>query len=62
VGIDDNTLVIKRIHVHYHLKLKPSDRETAVRVHEFHKEHCPLAKTIGNCVDITTSLEMMDID
>jgi len=62
VGIKDNTLVIKRIHVQYHLKLKQSDRETAEHVHKFHQEHCPLAKTIGNCVDITTSLDMVDID
>jgi uncharacterized OsmC-like protein len=52
--------VVKRIHVTYHLQLAPEDRETAMRVHGFHKEHCPVARTIGNCVDITTSLDMED--
>ncbi len=59
--MDGGTLVIKKIQVQYHLKLAPADRETAERVHGFHKEHCPVARTIGNCVEITTSLEMIDI-
>ena len=53
--------MIKRIHVLYHLKLDPPDRETAERVHGFHKEHCPVARTIGNCVEITTALAMEDL-
>jgi uncharacterized OsmC-like protein len=52
--------VVKRIHVTYHLKLDPGERETAVRVHGFHKERCPVARTIGACVDITTSLALED--
>jgi uncharacterized OsmC-like protein len=54
-------LVIKRIHVTYYLKLRAEDRETAERVHGFHRDHCPVARTIGGCVDITTSLEMTDL-
>ena len=57
---ENNVLVVKRIHVTYHLKLNPADRETAERVHGFHQEHCPVARTIGNCVDISTSLEIED--
>ncbi len=52
--------MVKRIHVTYHLKLDPGERETAVRVHGFHKERCPVARTIDACVDITTSLDMED--
>ena len=51
-------LVIKRIHVRYHLKLRPDQRETAERVLGFHADYCPTARTIRDCVDITTSLEM----
>ncbi len=54
-------LVIKRIHVTYHLKIAPENRETAERVHGFHADYCPVARTINGCVDITTSLEMVDI-
>jgi len=54
-------LVIKRIHVTYHLKLKPDQRETAERVHGFHAEKCPVARTIKGCVDISTELVMEDL-
>jgi len=58
---DGNVLVIKRIHVTYHLKLKADQRETAERVLGFHAEKCPVARTIQGCVDITTELDMEDI-
>jgi uncharacterized OsmC-like protein len=53
--------VIKRIHVTYHLKLKPEQRETAERVLGFHADNCPVARTIKGCVDITTDLNMEDL-
>ena len=58
---DGKVLVIRRIHVTYHLKLKPDQRETAERVHGFHKDFCPVARSIGGCIAITTALEMEDI-
>lgn len=58
---DGNVLVIKRIHVAYHLKLKPEQRETAERVLGFHADNCPVARTIKGCVDITTALKMEEI-
>ncbi|CAB1075030.1 hypothetical protein D1AOALGA4SA_2850 [Olavius algarvensis Delta 1 endosymbiont] len=54
-------LVIKRIHVTYHLKLKPEQREAAERAHGFHADKCPVAQTIKGCVDITTELNMEDL-
>ncbi len=57
---DGKVLVIRRIHVTYTLKIDPEHRETALRVHGFHADFCPVAKTIGGCVDITTSLQMVD--
>ncbi len=53
-------LVIRRIHVAYHLKIAPELRETAQRVHGVHSNACPLARTLRACVQITTSLEMED--
>jgi uncharacterized OsmC-like protein len=53
-------LVVKRIHVTYYLRIDPANRETAERVHGFHADYCPVARTIRNCVDISTSLEMTD--
>ena len=58
---DGNVLVIKRIHVTYHLKVKPDQRETAEKVHGFHADKCPVARTIKGCVDITTELQMEDV-
>jgi uncharacterized OsmC-like protein len=58
---DGNVLVIKRIHVTYHLKLKPDQRETAERVLDFHADKCPVARTLKGCVDISTELNMEDI-
>jgi organic hydroperoxide reductase OsmC/OhrA len=58
---DGNVLVIRRIHVTYHLKVPPEQRETAERVHGFHARYCPVARTIEGCVEISTSLEMEDV-
>ena len=51
-------LVIRRIHVRYRLKIDPAKREIAERVLGFHADFCPVARTIGGCVAITTSLDM----
>ena len=53
--------MVKRIHVKYLLKLEAAQRETAERVLGFHADHCAVALTICDCVDITTSLEMEDL-
>ncbi len=53
--------MIKRIHVVYHLKLKPEQRETAEKVLGFHADFCPVARTIEGCIDITTELQMEDV-
>lgn len=58
---EDKVLVLKRIHVRYRLFLEPHQRETAERVHGFHADFCPVYRSIGGSIDITTSLEMEDI-
>lgn len=55
-------MVLRRIHVTYHLKVVPDQRETAERVHGFHADYCPVAKTIGGCVKISTSLKFEEIN
>lgn len=57
---EGGVLIIRRIHVTYHLKTDQESREIAERVHSFHAKDCPLARTIGKCVAISTSLEMED--
>jgi uncharacterized OsmC-like protein len=46
------------VHVTYHLKAGPGDRETVERVHGFHAGRCPVAQSIAGCVEVTTSMEM----
>ncbi len=58
IETDDGVLVIRRIHVRYSLVLDPAKREAAERAHELHASRCPVARSIGGCIDITTSLEM----
>lgn len=54
-------LVIKRIHVTYHLKLAEENRETAVRAHGLHADYCPVARSIRDSIEITTELNMEDL-
>jgi uncharacterized OsmC-like protein len=58
---DGRVLVVKRIHVDYHLKLAPENREAAIRAHELHADSCPIARTLRDCVQITTRLHMKDV-
>jgi len=54
-------LVVKSIHVTYRLKIHPEQRGVAERVLGFHADFCPVARTIRDCVKISTSLEMDDL-
>jgi len=60
VELDGRVLVIRRIHVTYHLRLDPAKRETAERVLGLHIDSCPVARTLRGCVGISTSLEIED--
>lgn len=45
-----------RIRVDYHLKTAAGNRDTAEHVHGFHAQFCPMARTLADCVEITTRL------
>lgn len=47
-------LVVKRIHVVYHLEADENDRETIARVHDVHANHCPVARSIRDAIGVTT--------
>ncbi len=55
-------MVIRRIHVTYHLVMAADSdlKEKAERAHEIHADFCPVARTIRDCVEITTSLELVE--
>jgi uncharacterized OsmC-like protein len=57
IYVVDKVLVIKRIRVSYTLTGCPDDkREAAERSHAFHASRCPVAKSIGGSIEITTEL------
>ena len=56
--LEDKVLVIRRIRVRYRLSGCPVDkREAAERAHGFHAGRCPVARSIGGAIEITTQLE-----
>ena len=56
VELDDNVLVIRRIHVVLRLSAEEAHRETARRVHGFFAERCPVYRTLKPAIEITTEL------
>jgi organic hydroperoxide reductase OsmC/OhrA len=57
IGKEGKVLVIRRIAVRYHLAVDPEHHDLAARVHEMHAEFCPVARTIRDCVEISTELD-----
>lgn len=58
---DDGVLVIRRIHAAYRLTVgAETDREMIERVHGFHADKCPVARSIGGSIDITTDVEIVE--
>lgn len=61
IEFDDGVLVIKRIHVTYHLPLDAdADRKSVERAFSHHMPRCPVYRSIRAAIEITTSLEMLD--
>ncbi len=53
-------LVIKRITVHFQLRVPADAHDTVERVKEVYAGSCPVARSIGGCVKISTELELVD--
>lgn len=58
---DGKVPVIRRIHATYQLKLKPEQQESAQKVHGFHADFCPVARSIKGSIDISTELKMESV-
>ncbi len=56
--LEGKVLVIRRLHVVYHLKAAAEARETIERVHAVHKESCPVYRSIGGSIAMTTELRL----
>ena len=55
---EDGVLVIRRIHVTYHLKAEEEHRGTVERVHDFHADKCPVYRSVHSSIDISTELSL----
>jgi uncharacterized OsmC-like protein len=56
--LEGKVLVVRRLRVTYRLVAEEAQRATVERVLGFHADRCPVARTIGGCVAITTSLDL----
>ena len=59
VELEGKVLVIKRIHAHYRLEVDGADKDAIDRVHGFHADKCPVARSINKAIDVTTSYELV---
>jgi uncharacterized OsmC-like protein len=59
VEVDDGVLVVKRIHVTYHLTVDSGDDKGKVdRAFRFHPSRCPVYRSIHPQIAVSTSLEL----
>jgi uncharacterized OsmC-like protein len=62
---EDGVIVLRRVHVKYVLRADPEvladrDKRAAIdRANGLHVRKCPVARSIGGSVDITTELELV---
>jgi uncharacterized OsmC-like protein len=56
VELEDNVLVIRRIHVRMKLKASEGERETAMRVHGVFADRCPVYRSLKSAIEITSEL------
>lgn len=58
----DDVLVLRRIHVVYHLEVADEKRAVVERVHAMHHEHCPVYRSIEAAIDMTTELDLSPVE
>lgn len=59
IELENQVLVIKRIHVVYSLSATGGDPQTIERVHAVHKDGCPVYRSIHRAIDISTELRLI---
>jgi uncharacterized OsmC-like protein len=63
IELEDKVLVIRRIRVSYELRIAADvDRAAISRAHDAHQPRCPVARSIGGCIDIATELHLVEDD
>ncbi len=59
--LDGKVLVIRRIHTSLTLRgvTEPEHKDTIERVHGFFADYCPVARSIKDSIEITTSYALV---
>jgi uncharacterized OsmC-like protein len=55
---DDGVLVIRRIHVTYHLTAPRDANEVVQRAFEVHPPSCPVYRTLSGSIEISMELDL----
>ena len=59
IGKDGKVLIIRKVDVTYRIKAAEEHRETIERVHGFHADFCPVARSIAGCIEIETRFDLV---
>ena len=62
VELEGSVLVIKRIHVAYHLATPAEDSEKVDRAYAIHAENCPVYRSISAAITITTEIDWHSLE
>jgi uncharacterized OsmC-like protein len=58
VETEKKILVVKRIKQTFHLVADEKDREKIERVIQVYADSCPVARSIKDCIEITSELDL----
>ena len=56
IELEENVLVIRRIHLRLRLRADEAHRETATRVHGIFADKCPVYRSLKAAIAMTTEL------
>jgi uncharacterized OsmC-like protein len=56
IELEENVLVIRRIHVRLRLQAEETHREIATRVHGIFADKCPVYRSLKAAIQMTTEL------
>ncbi len=60
IELEDNVLVIRRIHIVYHLTATPGQQETIDRVQRIHHQGCPVYRSLHKGIEITSEVQIKE--
>jgi uncharacterized OsmC-like protein len=59
IETESKVLVVRRIKQTFYLTAGEDDRETIERVLGVYADSCPVARSVRECIEITSDLELM---